>query len=74
MMQHIQAALPHKYLAAFVARPCHTSVRRWSSDKIVVVEAVKAEALTHPKPNKSDAGNGSGLVCGVHGSHLLAVA
>ena len=25
-------------------------------------------------PNKSDAGNGSGLVCRVHGSHLLAVA
>jgi hypothetical protein len=58
-MKHIKTALTNEDFATFVARPRHAAVRRWPSEKVIVVEAVRAEALTHPKPNKSDAGNGS---------------
>ena len=54
-----------RYLKSIKAKAAH-HFPIWAGGAIMGLSAAKA--------NKSDAGNGSGLVCRVHGSHLLAVA
>lgn len=70
-MQHIKPTLADEDLAAFVTRPCHASVGSYPSDQVAVVEAMRAKALSHPKPNKSDAANLEGALCRIH-SFVLA--